>query len=641
MKTFTILIIEDNLLDIRLIKEMLKEIKSFNSDLISAVTLTDGIEYIQQNSLDIILLDLNLPDSTGIQTFYALMKITSTIPVVLVSGVSDVELSISLIKEGAQDYIQKQDLNSSLLEKTIQYALIRNQLEEKVKESEQRLKDIIYNIGDWVWEVNKNGVYTYSSNKGNDILGRTNEEIIGKTPLNFMAPEEAEGFLPAFSDILNKKMPVKDLENWFTKKDGNRVCLLTNGVPMYDKGGTLLGFRGVDKDITNRKLLEKELTIAKDKAEESDRLKTAFLANMSHEIRTPMNGILGFSELLKEPGLTGEEQQEYIRIIEKSGIRMLNIINDIVDISKIEAGLMNVDMKDTDINEKLHFIHSFFNPQSEEKGIQLLLETTLSTKEAIIKTDTEKFFSILSNLVKNAIKYSKKGIIKFGCVVKGQNLEFYVQDKGIGIPKNRQSVIFERFIQADIEDKMARQGAGLGLSISKAYVEMLGGKIWVESDTSIGSTFYFTLPKNVKCNDQNNIRSIVKPKSDDYQNRSNVPKLKILIAEDDGASELLISIIIKEFSEEIIKARTGLEVIEACRKNPEIDLILMDIQMPGINGYEATRQIRQFDEDVVIIAQTAFALYGDREKAIEAGCNDYITKPINKNKFLSLIENYF
>lgn len=376
-----------------------------------------------------------------------------------------------------------------------------------------------------------------------------------------------------------------------------------------------------------------ELIIAKEKAEESDKLKSAFLANMSHEIRTPMNGILGFSELLKEPGLTGDQQQKYIRIIEKSGARMLNIINDIVDISKIEAGLMNVNIKNSNINEIIKFIYIFFKPQVEEKGMHFCYKKTIPAKESTIRTDSEKLYSILTNLVKNAIKYSKHGTIEIGYAKKGKTLEFYVKDTGIGIPKDRQSAIFERFIQADITDKMALQGAGLGLSISKAYVEMLGGTIWVESDEGIGSTFYFTLPYN-KVSD-------VKKDRPSHGEENKINKLKILIAEDDETSEMLMSLDVEVVGKEILKACNGLEAVEIFRKNPDTDLILMDIQMPVMNGYEATRQIRKFNKDVVIIAQTAFRLSGDREKAIAAGCNDYIAKPINRVELLALIQKQF
>jgi CheY-like chemotaxis protein/anti-sigma regulatory factor (Ser/Thr protein kinase) len=361
---------------------------------------------------------------------------------------------------------------------------------------------------------------------------------------------------------------------------------------------------------------------------------------MSHEIRTPMNGILGFAELLKQPGLTGDKQHKFIQIIEKSGMRMLNIINDIISISKIESGLMKVNIQESNINKQIEFIYSFFKHQVEEKGVHFSFNNVLSEKEAIIKSDNEKIYSILTNLVKNAIKYTTEGTIELGYTLKRVNelavLEFYVKDTGIGISKDRQIAIFERFIQADITDKMALQGAGLGLSISKAYVEMLGGKIWVESEKGRGSTFYFTIPYNIKLEE----KAIVENFATSNEALQSINKLKILIVEDDETSEILISEIVKNLCSEIYKAHTGKESIEICRNKSDIDLILMDIQVPDLNGYEATRQIRQFNKDVIILAQTAFGLSGDKAKAIAAGCDDYITKPINANELKKMIVKY-
>jgi len=377
-----------------------------------------------------------------------------------------------------------------------------------------------------------------------------------------------------------------------------------------------------------------ELVIAKEHAEQSDRLKSAFLANMSHEIRTPMNGILGFASLLKEVDFIGKEQQEYIKIIEKSGVRMLNIINDIVDISKIESGLMEVNLKESNINEQIDYIYTFFKPEMERKGIQFIYKKSLQNNEADIITDREKIYAILTNLVKNAIKYTDEGSIEFGYNVKKEHqkseLEFFIKDTGSGIPKDRQIAIFERFIQADITDKMARQGAGLGLSISKAFVELLGGKIWVHSTEGKGSEFYFTIPFNSKIQAVSDIKPFV---LGDLEN-SLMKKLKVLIVEDDETSEMLISNMLQKITRQILRAQTGKEAVEKCKKNPDIDLILMDIKMPVMNGYEATRQIRIFNKDVIIIAQTAFGLSGDKEKAIGVGCNDYIVKPISKNHLL-------
>ncbi|MFA5417338.1 MAG: ATP-binding protein, partial [Bacteroidales bacterium] len=381
------------------------------------------------------------------------------------------------------------------------------------------------------------------------------------------------------------------------------------------------------RDISSRIEIEKELIKAKVGAEESDRLKSAFLANMSHEIRTPMNGILGFASLLKEPNLSGEEQQKYIRIIEKSGARMLNIINDIISISKIESGLMEVNLSDSNINEQIEYIYTFFKPEIEGKGIQFKFKNQLPFGKAIISTDREKLFAILTNLVKNAIKYSEKGSIELGYDIKDDYLEFYVKDSGIGIDSNRQKAIFERFIQADISDKHAYQGAGLGLSISKAYVEMLGGKLWVESEKGTGSTFYFTIPHTIEPKKPDGSANASNNGPIEPQEVPEVSGLKTLIVEDDETSDLLISIMLADISHEILHAKNGLEAIELCRNHPDVDLILMDIKMPVIDGYEATRQIRQFNNDVIVIAQSAYALSGDREKALEAGCNEHLSKP--------------
>jgi len=395
-------------------------------------------------------------------------------------------------------------------------------------------------------------------------------------------------------------------------------------------------YQVINLDITEQKKLTIDLIAAKEKAEESDRLKSAFLTNMSHEIRTPMNGILGFTELLKEPNLSSDDLQDYIKTIQISGARMLNTINSIVDISKIESGLMNVDIKETNINEKMEFTYNFFKPEVEIKGLQFLFKNGLSSKEAVIKTDNEKVYGILTNLVKNAIKFTYEGSIEFGYEKKGKYLEFFVKDTGVGIPKNQMELIFERFRQGSESHNRGYEGSGLGLSIAKSYVEMLGGKIWVESEEGKGSTFYFTIPYNAVSEEKRAIENVVSAEHKEVQ----VKNLKILIVEDDEISYSLLTRMLQKISKEVLHAITGVQAVEACRNNPDLDLVLMDIRMPKMDGSEATRQIRQFNTDVIIIAQTAYAFSGDKEKAIEAGCNDYISKPINYALLYELIKKH-
>jgi len=400
----------------------------------------------------------------------------------------------------------------------------------------------------------------------------------------------------------------------------------------------LVMFAQMLANVSNRKEMVEQLVIAKEKAEESDRLKSAFLANMSHEIRTPMNGIMGFAQLLQEPGLSGETQQAYIQMIEKSGTRMLNIINDIIDISKIESGTVELRINECNIKEQLEYLYSFFKPEAEVKGLKLRYSMQLPASEATLISDKDKLYAIMANLIKNAIKYTANGEVEFGCRATDEQFEFFVRDTGIGIPANRINAIFDRFVQADIADIMARQGAGLGLAIAKAYAEMMRGRIHVESGEGKGTTFYLTLPKAIHNEESSQSKS--HPVSQESNGTSPL-RLKVIIVEDDPLSEMLLEIEMKRHNHEIVKARTGIEAVQACKDHPDAQLILMDIGLPEINGYEATRRIRAFNQSAVIMAQTAFGLAGDHDKAKEAGCNEYLSKPINMALLQSLIAKHF
>ncbi len=384
---------------------------------------------------------------------------------------------------------------------------------------------------------------------------------------------------------------------------------------------------------------EKDLLEAKEKAEESDRLKSAFLANMSHEIRTPMNGIMGFTELLKEPKLTGKEKEEYIKIIQKSGQRMMNTINDLIEISKIESGAVELHVSDVNLNEQLDYFYKFFKPDAEKRGLKFSCYKALPFNEALIETDREKLNGILSNLIKNAVKYTNEGTIEFGYHLKENRLEFYVKDTGIGIEENRQEAIFDRFIQADLSLSKPYEGAGLGLSIAKAYVEMLGGQMGVESEFGKGSRFWFTLTYSSTKTKNEKTAS-----PDTFVGNTDalvLKNLKVMVVEDDQVGQLYLSAILEGVCREVLYASCGEEAIDLYIRHNDTDLVLMDIKMPGLDGYATTRKLKEINPGIVVIAQTAHALAGDREKALAAGCDDYITKPFRKQELIEVVRKYF
>ena len=536
---------------------------------------------------------------------------------------------------------------------------LRKQAEEMLRKSEQMLQMVLDNFPGVVFWKDRHSNYLGCNQSFATGAGLNSPaEIVGKTDLNLpWASTEAISYRKDDLDVMENGKGRLHIVEMQHQSDGQVIWFDTSKFALRDSLGQVIGVIGVSNDISILKMAEQELIntnkelafqnaekekraieliIAKEKAEESDRLKSAFLTNMSHEIRTPMNGILGFTELLKEPNLSSDDQLDYIQTIQISGARMLNTINNIVDVSKIESGLIQVDIKETNINEKMEFTYKFFKPEIEIKGLKFLLKNSLPSKEAIIKTDNEKVYGILTNLVRNAIKFTYEGSIEFGYEKKGEYLEFFVKDTGIGIPQNQMELIFERFRQGSESHNRGYEGSGLGLSICKSYVEMLGGEIWVESKEGKGSIFYFNIPYNAVSKEKAEIENVV---SAEY-NEVEIKKLKILIVEDDEISYSFLTKMLQKISYEVIHAITGIEAIDACRNNPDIDLVLMDIRMPFMDGNEATRQIRQFNKGVIIIAQTAYGYSSDSEKAIEAGCNDYISKPINKSLFYELIKKH-
>ncbi len=350
----------------------------------------------------------------------------------------------------------------------------------------------------------KDGAVIDVNNAACEILGLSLEDIKNRQYIldNVMTlysdgtSYQADDF-PVARALTTGKSVVNEVVQIHNKLQNFKRWITVNAIPLFKPDASIPHQAFVTlEDITLLKKTKLELLKAKDKAEESDRLKSAFLANISHEIRTPMNGIIGFANLLKRPNLTDDKKEHYINIVLQSGRRMLSLINDLVSISKISSKQVDIRNKMTNINQRIDYMFNFFEPEVFEKNMELSVNKPLPDIQANIITDPEKFDAILTNLIKNAIKYSNEGSIELGYVSKGQTIEFYVKDTGIGIPESDIENVFDRFVQAKNVNVNSSKGVGLGLAITKGYVEMLGGKIWVESEQNVGSTFYFTLPLN-------------------------------------------------------------------------------------------------------------------------------------------------
>jgi PAS domain S-box-containing protein len=409
---------------------------------------------------------------------------------------------------------------------------------------------------------------------------------------------------------------------------GNRIFEINHTGMMYQGKEAMLE---IFQDITDRKISEAELILAKNRAEESDRLKTAFLHNISHEIRTPMNAIVGFAALLGEPDIDAKTSRDYVEVIMQSSNHLLEIITDIVDISNIEANLVKVVKNEVNVNSTLHSLCNQFATKSNEKKIQLICETALSDGDAMILTDGTKLNQILINLISNALKFTDKGQIKIIARPKDKFLEFCVSDSGIGIPEEFHHKIFERFYQIHNTHSRVYEGTGLGLAISKAHVELMGGKIWLTSSPGTGTSFFFTIPYEKQIVEKPVEKEKINPGYFVFPQ-----KKKILVAEDIESNFKLICYFLSGANIEVTRAVNGKEAVEKCFSIPDIDLILMDIKMPVMNGYTAVKLIREKNTSIPIIAQTAYI--DDQETAMESGCSGFISKPFDKKGLLEAIQ---
>jgi PAS domain S-box-containing protein len=559
---------------------------------------------------------------------------------------------------------------------SIGIAYKRIEAEKKLAQERILLRTLVDNIPDNIYVKDKAMRKTLSNKADLAILGKTESEVLGKDDSELFSAEDAARFMADDRNVIEKGQSVLNREESYVNPQGEHRWLLTSKLPLLDQKGQIIGLIGIGHDITKRKQAEKELKereqklkeqnieyqrlnheymavneeltesidriqkmntdmkIAKDKAEESDKLKSAFLANMSHEIRTPMNAIIGFSGLLADRTISKKRTDEYLNLINSGCQQLLCVINDIVDISKIEANQISLYPETFNLNDVLNELYAIYKLQAENKGLSLVYLRDQTVENMQIKTDKIRIKQVLGNLLGNAIKFTHKGKVELGYSLKGNIVEFYVKDTGIGIAPENLSLIFKRFRQVDSTRTRNYGGNGLGLSIAKALVEKLGGSITLNSELGKGSTFYISVPydDSVKMT-----KDTVKHDEDtgipDWNERT------ILVVEDEMNNYYYIKEMLSDTFVNVIHAWNGEEAVNMVRENPLIDLVLMDIKMPVMDGIEAMKLIKMFNTDIPVIAITAYAMSDDREKTLKEGFDDYISKPFSIGVFTEKIAN--
>ena len=472
-------------------------------------------------------------------------------------------------------------------------------------------------------EVNDATVNTY---------GYTRQEFASMTLTDIRLPEDIPELIESVRSLNNDGYYSTSMRH--VKKDGTVFPVEINSFQLPEKDGRKSRLV-MAADITERLRTAEAMKIAKEKAEASDKLKTTFLNNISHEVRTPLNGILGFAELIAQPDLSEEEKKDCHAMLLESSDRLLFTITNFMDISLIISGNVSVQNRYFVPANILRSIYNKYTLICSSRDLELLLDIPEKHKEFIINSDPDIFQKIITHLLYNAIKFTEDGSIKLGYIINDTSVDFFVKDTGIGIGKESINKVFDRFVKEDRGPMKLSEGSGLGLSIVKGMIDLLGGEIKVESEIDIGSTFYITLPfiKGIDLS--------AGPVISRKQQKSSSDKILILVAEDDETNFFYLNALLtNEIQATILHASNGREAVELFKVNPGIQLILMDIKMPVLDGFEATRQIKLINKDIPIIAVTAYAMLGDEERVLAAGCDGYLSKPISKHSLLDKITEF-
>ncbi len=511
----------------------------------------------------------------------------------------------------------------------------RIKAETALKESEERYRELFESSPDAIILADiETGMLIDANTSACNLLGCSLNEIkkLHQTNIHPVRGKELaeETFLHHVERTKIRDI-VQPIETLILRNDGSEIPVEVLASSITIGGRQIL--QGVFRNITDRKQAQEELLKAKEKAEVGDRLKSAFLNNISHELRTPLNGIIGFSEMLAQSDSSEEDRLEFSKMIKRSSSRLINTITNYMDISMIVSGIIEINRNPFNLNTFLDNIYNQAFEICNIRNLALHIVKKTPVEENMIVTDQHLLSKIFAHLIDNAVKFTKAGSITIGYKHRAGMHHFSVSDTGSGIPEEAMSVIFEVFMQADLSTSRGYEGSGLGLSIAKGFVKLLGGEIWVEANNHEGSTFCFTIPGETVPSNSASVGKV----PDEY------PKLAeylILVAEDEDSNYKYLEIVLRKANYRIIRATNGFECIDICRTQPGIRVLLMDMKMPGMDGFEATRQIRRMLPQLPIVALSAFISAQEENAAMEAGCNEYIVKPVSRNKLLETIENW-
>jgi PAS domain S-box-containing protein len=633
-----LLLIEDSAADARLIKLMLQQSWAMNIECDWVDNRSDGIERLRGGAYDIVLLDLGLPESTGLETLTVVRRETDAPTLVVMSGSSDEEVALQALHAGAQDYLIKGHVDGESLARSIRYAIGRTQAERalRARTDEQRqqakyLRTLIDLLPMFAWLKDTDSIYLTVNQATAAARGTTVEQMEGRGDADFWPRDQAEAFRADDMQVMTSRQR-KTVEETLGTVDGD-VWVETYKVPVLDEDGTVLGTVGVAYDIRERKAAEAAHRTALAEAERLARQRSAFLAQMSHELRTPLNGILGFAQLLQLDKNLDERQTRGLKIIRESGQHLLTLINDILDLARIDAAKVELNPTDVALPSFLAVVTDIVRVKAEEKSL-LFVERFAPELPRSVRVDEKRLRQILLNLLSNAVKFTDSGEVALGVSVVGRvaskvTLRFEVRDSGIGMTAAQQERLFKPFEQVG-EAKRREGGSGLGLAISRELVRLMGGDISVSSEAGKCSRFWFDI--ELPLGTDRRLESPVRGRPAGYAGR----RRSVLIVDDVPQNRAVLVDSLNVLGFDLVEAVDGQQAL-ACAERVRPDLIVMDMTMPVMDGLEATRRIRRSPAlaGIPIMASSGSTNHATEAKCLEAGADAFLAKPIDHDAFLA------